>query len=231
MTSQTLFFKISWQSLWWVDGCDLDHDVLENIAAKLVALQKKWYQIALMTWGGNIFRWRKEGKAIDQTIAHTCGMLATCINGLVFAEVIKQLWAQVEVFSAISMDRWIQIFNKEKAVKALTSWKIIICTWGTGNPFNTTDLWSVNRALELDCDILIKCTRVDGVYTADPETDPNATKIDSLTYQEVIERKLNVIDISAVALAMENNLPIYICNMDDIHLRGTDKIKGTIIKD
>jgi len=166
---------------------------------------------------------------MNQAVGHYCWMLATCINALALSDMINQLWWKARVLSSIPMPRFIQTFNKFVADDLIDQGYILINAWWVCNPYNTTDLWSVNRALEMDCDVMIKCTRVNGVYTADPEKDPNAQKIDKVSFQEVLEKGLNVLDLSAMALAMENKLPVYVCNMNDIEKRWTDELDGTLV--
>lgn len=183
-----------------------------------------------MTGAGNIFRGKNEGQGIDPAIGHYAGMLATMINSLVLADIVKQNGGKAVVLSAVTIPRFMPTLNKITAVEHLEKDEIVICAGGTGNPFNTTDAGSVNRALELECDILIKCTRVDGVYTADPEKDPSATKYDNIHMTDAIKQNLHVMDISAMALALENKMPIYVCNINDIDKRETLEMKGTKVQ-
>jgi len=216
MSYKRLFLKISGEGLWGETWEWLDHEVLRVISKNIAALQKAWYQIALMVWAGNIFRGREEWHGIDPAIGHYAGMLATMVNALVLQNIMYQEGIRASVFSAIEMPRFIKTINKISAVKRLESDHIVICAWGSGNPFCTTDLWSVIRALELDCDVMVKCTNIDGVYSDDPRKNPEATKYDTLTYQEALQKWLKVMDQSAYGMAMENNLDTYVTQLDNL---------------
>ncbi len=212
-----IFLKISGEALAWVDDENnkesLNHETIKKIANDLIQLTKDWYQIALMTWAGNIFRGRNEWKWIDPAIGHYAGMLSTMVNALILQNILVQEWAEASVFSAIEMPRFIKTFNKISALNRMKQWKIIICAWWTWNPFCSTDLWSVTRALELDCDIVVKCTNVDGIYDADPRKNPDATRYETLTYQEALSKWLSVMDLAAFGMALENDIPTYVTQL------------------
>ncbi len=224
-----IFLKISWESLWWEKWEWLDHEYMRWLAKNIQWLQSKWYQIALMVWAGNIFRGRDQGKWIDPAIWHYAGMLATMVNALVLQNIMHQEDIKSSVFSAIEMPRYIKTINKISAVKRLESDHIVICAWGSGNPFCTTDLWSVIRALELDCEVLIKCSSIDGVYTADPKLDSQATRYETITYKEALSQWLKVMDQSAFWMAMEHWLPTYVTHIDSLSELDFSVNKGTLL--
>ena len=229
MQTKRLFLKLSGQSLQWAENYGIDQHYLRSLAQKLITLHQRWYQLWLMTGAGNIFRGSKEWQGIDPAIGHYAGMMGTMINALVLGDIIKQAGSKVIVLAAIAMPRFVETFSKRVAIRYIEQGYIVICAGGCGNPFHTTDLWSVTRALEMDCDLLIKCTRVDGVYTANPETDPQAQRIDTISMQRVIEEWLNVLDISAIALAKENNLSVHVCHIDSIDQFGQEGHVGTVV--
>jgi uridylate kinase len=230
MIYKRIFLKISWEALagvnasWW-----LDHEYMRSIAKNINALKEQWVQVALMVWAGNIFRGREQGKGIDEAIGHYAGMLATMVNALILQNIMHQEWIQSSVFSAIEMPRYIKTINKISAIKRLENDHIVICAWGSGNPFCTTDLWSVIRALELDCDILVKCSGIDGVYSADPKKDPSATRYERLSYTEALSKWLKIMDQSAFGMAMENKLTTYVTHIDSLSTLDFSPAKWTLI--
>ena len=230
MIYKRIFLKISGEALagnnesWW-----LDHEYMRTIAKNVHALKEQWVQVALMVGAGNIFRGREQGKGIDDAIGHYAGMLATMVNALILQNIMYQEWIASSVFSAVEMPRYIKTINKISAIKRLENNHIVICAWGSWNPFCTTDLWSVIRALELDCDILVKCTGIDWVYSADPKTDPTATKYDTLTYAEALKQWLRIMDQSAFGMAMENKLTTYVTHIDSLSTLDFSAEKGTMI--
>jgi len=229
MHYKRLFFKISGEALWGTKGEWLDHEVVRTLSRNIKQLQQKWYQIALMVWAGNIFRGRDQWAGIDPAIGHYAGMLATMVNALILQNIMYQEDIQASVFSAIEMPRFIKTINKISAVKRLDNDTVVICAGGSGNPFCTTDLWSVIRALELDCDILVKCTNVDGVYTANPKTDPSATRYETLSYQDALTQWLQVMDQSAFGMAMENNLKTFVTHIDTLWDLTFDTTQWTLL--
>jgi len=216
MQYKRLFLKISGEALWGEKGEWLDHEVVRKLSRDIKKLQETWYQIALMVGAGNIFRGRKQWAGIDPAIGHYAGMLATMVNALILQNIMYQEDIQASVFSAIEMPRFIKTINKISAVKRLDNNTIVICAWWSGNPFCTTDLGSVIRALELDCDVLVKCTNVDGVYSDNPKTNPEATRYERLSYIDALEQWLQVMDQSAFGMAMENNLKTFVTHIDSL---------------
>ncbi len=230
MAYKRIFLKISGEALAG-DGQDgIDYPFMRSLSNKILTLQNQGYQIALMVGAGNIFRGREHGEGIDEAIGHYAGMLATMVNSLVLQNIMYQEGMQASVFSAIEMPRYIKTINKISAVKRLDMWHIVICAWWSWNPFCTTDLWSVIRALELDCEILIKCTNINGVYSQDPRKNPEATRYDSLTYNEAMHKWLKVMDQSAYGMAMENNLNTYVTHIDSIEQLDFSAELGTMME-
>lgn len=223
-----IFLKISGEALSSEHNA-INHDIIRSISKDIKTLTQSWYQVALMVGAGNIFRGRDEGKGIDPAIAHYAGMLATMVNSLIIQNIFVQEWLPASVFSAIEMSRFIKPINKITAVNKLEQGEVVICAWWSGNSFCSTDLGSVIRALEFDCDIMIKCTNVDGIYTADPHTHPDASKYDHLTYAQALTQQLKIMDMSAFGMAQENNLTSFVCHIHDIakFVHGTSH--GTLL--
>jgi len=214
-TYNRIFLKISWEALSSQDNA-INHNTIRAIAQDIKILTQAGHQVALMVGAGNIFRWRDEGQGIDPAIAHYAGMLATMVNSLVIQNIFVQEWLPASVFSAIEMSRFIKPINKITAVAKLEQWEVVICAWWSGNPFCSTDLWSVIRALEFDCDIMIKCTNVDGIYNSDPKINPQAIRYNHITYHDALAQELKVMDMSAFGMAKENNLTSLVCHIRDI---------------
>lgn len=172
-------------------------------------------EISIVIGGGNIFRGLSgAAKGFDRVKGDQMGMLATVINSLALSSALESIGQPTRVLTAIDMHPIGEHYSKWRAIEAMKQGKVAIISCGTGNPFFTTDTGSALRAIETEADVMLKGTRVDGVYTADPEKDPTAVKFDEITYDEVLSRGLKVMDVTATALARENNMPIYVFNMD-----------------
>src|SRR3954468_4968944 len=186
-----------------------------HIATQTVQAAKRGVQIAIVIGGGNILRgaqFTAGNSSIQEATAHYMGMLATVINGLALQDALESLGCQTRLMSAIRMDGVAEPFIRRRAKRHLEKGRIVILAGGTGAPFVTTDTAAAQKAMELDADILMKATRVDGVFTADPEKDPSATLFRQLTYKEVRDRNLRVMDPTAIAHCMEHDLPILVFN-------------------
>ena len=172
-------------------------------------------QICLVVGGGNIFRGLSgAGKGFDRVKGDQMGMCATVINSLALSSALGAIGVKSRVLTAIRMEPIGEYYSKWKAIEAMENGEVAIMSGGTGNPYFTTDTGSSLRGIEIEAEVMMKGTRVDGVYTADPEKDPTATKFDEITYDEVLQRGLKVMDITATAMCKENKLPIYVFNMD-----------------
>lgn len=172
-------------------------------------------QIGIVIGGGNIFRGLSgAGKGFDRVKGDQMGMCATVINSLALSSALDAVGQPNTVLTAIRMEPIGEMYSKWKAIGAMEEGKIAIMSGGTGNPYFTTDTGSSLRGIEIEADVMLKGTRVDGIYTADPEKDATAVKFHDITYSEVISRGLKVMDITATAMCMQNNLPIYVFNMD-----------------
>ena len=172
-------------------------------------------QIGIVIGGGNIFRGLTgAGKGFDRVKGDQMGMLATVINSLALSSALTAVGVPTRVLTAIRMEPIGEFYTKWKAIDALERGEVAIFSAGTGNPYFTTDTGSSLRAIEIEADVMLKGTRVDGIYTADPEKDPTATKFTDITYKEVLSRGLKVMDLTAICMCQDNNQPIYVFNMD-----------------
>ena len=193
----------------------IDENCLNEYARQIKEIAEMGVQIAIVVGGGNIFRGLTgTTQGVDRVKGDQMGMLATVINSLALASALEQSGISAQVLTAVRMEPIGCLYSKGIAVKALKNGEIVIISAGTGNPFFTTDTASVLRGIELEVDVMLKGTRVDGVYTADPEKDSTAVKFDTVTYDEVYKRGLKIMDLTAIALAKDNNLPIVVFDMD-----------------
>lgn len=212
-----ILLKLSGESLAGAQGHGIDTQRLAEYAAQIKEILDMGVQIAIVIGGGNIFRGLQgAGRGFDRVKGDQMGMCATVINSLALSSALGALGVKSRVLTAIRMEPIGEFYSKWKAIEALERGEVVICSAGTGNPYFTTDTGSTLRGIEVEADVMLKGTRVDGVYTADPEKDPTATKFDSISYDEVLQRGLRVMDLSAITMAKENGLPIYVFNMDQL---------------
>ena len=170
-----------------------------------------------MIGGGNIFRGLSGApKGFDRVKGDQMGMLATVINSLALQSALNSIGQKARVLTSVRMEPVGELYQKDKSMRLLSKGNVVIIAGGTGNPYFTTDTASVLRAIEIEADLMLKGTRVDGVYTADPEKDPDAEKFAEITYDEVLQRNLRVMDLTAIALAKDNRMPIYVFDMDTV---------------
>lgn len=210
-----VLLKLSGESLGGSQGKGLDPDSLRAYAREIAAAVKAGLQVAIVNGGGNIFRGLQgAGKGFDRVDGDKMGMLATVINSLALATFIKEEGVDAQVFTALPMEPIANYYMRDKAVAFLEKGGVALISGGTGNPFFTTDSGAALRALELKADALLKGTRVDGVYTADPEKDPTAVRYEELTFDEALSKHLKVMDQTAFALCSEGNMPIIVFDMN-----------------
>ena len=210
-----VLLKLSGESLGGSQGKGLDPDSLRAYAREIAAAVKAGLQVAIVNGGGNIFRGLQgTGKGFDRVDGDKMGMLATVINSLALATFIKEEGVDAQVFTALPMEPIANYYMRDKAVAFLEKGGVALIAGGTGNPFFTTDSGAALRALELKADALLKGTRVDGVYTADPEKDPTAVRYEELTFDEALSKHLKVMDQTAFALCSEGNMPIIVFDMN-----------------
>jgi len=188
---------------------------LNDYAEQIKDITGMGVQTGIVIGGGNIFRGLSgASKGFDRYKGDQMGMLATVINGLALSSALESLGVKARVLTAIKMEPVGEFYSKPKAIEALEKGEVVIFSAGTGNPYFTTDTGSSLRAIEIEADAMLKGTRVDGVYTADPEKDPDAVKFDEITYDEIYNRGLKVMDLTATTMCKENNMPIVVFDMD-----------------
>lgn len=215
MNYKRILLKLSGESLAAGGGSGIDPQRLEDYAGQIADIARTGVQIGIVIGGGNIFRGLKgASEGFDRVTGDQMGMLATVINSLALRSALEAHGQKAEVMTAIGMEPIGERYSPRKAIAALNDGKVVIMSCGTGNPFFTTDTGSALRAVEIQADVMLKGTRVDGVYSADPEKDPSATKFDTISYDEVLARGLRVMDLTATALCKENNMPVYVFDMD-----------------
>ncbi len=210
-----ILLKLSGESLMGKQNYGIDTERLNDYARQIKEVHEMGVQIGIVIGGGNIFRGLTgAGKGFDRVKGDQMGMCATVINSLALSSALDSVGVKNKVLTAIRMEPIGEFYTKWKAIEAMEEGKVCIFSAGTGSPYFTTDTGSSLRGIEIEADVMHKGTRVDGIYTADPEKDPTATKFDDITYQDVIAKNLKVMDITATAMCMQNNLPIYVFNMD-----------------
>lgn len=217
-----ILLKLSGEALMGGQNYGIDTAVAESVAREIKAAYELGVEIAIVVGGGNIFRGvSKSAGNMDRAAADYIGMLATVMNAVVLQDALEKLDVFTRVSSAIDIPQLAEPFIRRRAVRHLEKGRVVIFAAGTGNPYFTTDSAAALRALEIRAEVIMKATKVDGIYTADPEIDANAIRFDKISYQDVLDKRLKVMDSSAISLCMENNLPIMVFNM---------KTSGNIIK-
>ena len=210
-----VLLKLSGESLMGSQHYGIDPERLGQYAEQIKAVAQSGVQVAIVIGGGNIFRGMQgAAKGFDRVKGDQMGMLATVINSLALSSALTSIGQPASVFTAFNMYPIGEYYSKWKAIEAMEAGKVAILSGGTGNPFFTTDTGAALRGVEVEADVMLKGTRVDGIYTADPEKDPTATKFTEITYDEVYTRGLKVMDLTATALCKENKLPIIVFDMD-----------------
>lgn len=210
-----ILLKLSGESLQGKQGYGIDPERLAEYAEQVKNIAQKGVQVGIVIGGGNIFRGLSgTQKGFDRVKGDQMGMLATVINALALQSALEAIGQPVRVLTSIRMEPVGDFYTPDKAKRLLDKGNVVILAGGTGAPYFTTDTGSSLRALEIKAEVMLKGTRVDGIYTADPEKDPKATKFDEITYDEVISRGLKVMDLTATAMCKENKMPIYVFNMD-----------------
>lgn len=210
-----ILLKLSGESLMGSKQYGIDGVRLNEYAEQIKEIAEMGVQIGIVIGGGNIFRGLSgASKGFDRVKGDQMGMLATVINSLALSSALTALGVKAKVLTAIRMEPIGEFYNKWRAIELLEQGYVVIMSGGTGNPFFTTDTGSSLRGIEIEADVMLKGTRVDGIYTADPEKDPTAVKFSDITYDEIYTRGLKVMDLTATTMCKENNLPIIVFNMD-----------------
>ena len=209
-----VLLKISGEALIGEQNFGIDVKVAHAVAEEIKQVHALGVEVAVVVGGGNIFRGlSKSAGNMDRSSADYIGMLATVMNAVVLQDALEKKGIQTRVLSAIDIPQLAEPFVRRRAIRHLEKQRIVIFAAGTGNPFFSTDSAAALRALEIKADVILKATKVDGVYSADPMKDATATRFECITYQEVLEKQLRVMDASAISLCMDNNLPIVVFNM------------------
>jgi uridylate kinase len=209
-----VLLKISGEALMGEQNYGIDVNVARSVAEEIKAVNQLGVQVAVVVGGGNIFRGvSKSAGNMDRSSADYIGMLATVMNGVVLQDALEKIDVHTRVLSAIDIPQLAESFIRRRAVRHLEKGRVVIFAAGTGNPYFTTDSAAALRALEIKADIILKATKVAGVYSADPMIDASAELFNEITYRQVLERQLKVMDASAISLCMDNNLPIIVFNM------------------
>ncbi|MBO6249917.1 MAG: UMP kinase [Muribaculaceae bacterium] len=210
-----ILLKLSGESLMGGQGYGIDPQRVNDYAEQIKEIVEAGVQVAIVIGGGNIFRGLKgASQGFDRVKGDQMGMLATVINSLALASALEDMGQPAQVFTAINMFPIGEHYSKWRAIEAMKQGKVAIMSCGTGSPYFTTDTGSTLRCIEVEADVMLKGTRVDGIYTADPEKDPTATKFDRISYDEIYNRGLKVMDMTATVMARDNHLPIHVFNMD-----------------
>lgn len=215
MKYNRVLLKLSGESLMGHQGYGIDVDRLTEYAQQIAMVAREGVKVGIVIGGGNIFRGLQgAAKGFDRYKGDQMGMLATTINSLALQQAIAQQGVKARVLTAIGMQPIGEPYSKPRAMELLDEGEVVIMACGTGNPYFTTDTGSSLRAIEMEAEVMLKGTRVDGVYTADPEKDKTATRFEDITYDEVYNRGLKVMDLTATAMCKENKMPIIVFNMD-----------------
>ena len=210
-----ILLKLSGESLMGNQGYGIDSQRLQDYAQQIKEIHEMGVQIGIVIGGGNIFRGLSgASKGFDRVKGDQMGMCATVINSLALSSALGALGVKNKVLTAIRMEPIGEFYTKWKAIESMEDGYVCIFSAGTGCPYFTTDTGSSLRGIEIEADVMLKGTRVDGIYTADPEKDPTATKFSEITYDEIYTKGLKVMDLTATTMCKENNLPIYVFNMD-----------------
>ena len=222
MKYKRILLKLSGESLMGSGEYGIDSEMLSKYANDINTIVEKGVEVAVVIGGGNIYRGiQSEGAGFDRVQGDHMGMLATIINGMALQSALQSIDVETRLLTAIRMEQVAEPYIRRRAMRHLEKGRVVIFGGGTGNPYFTTDTAATLRAIEVEADIILKGTRVDGIYSADPEKNLSAKKYESITFQEVLQKRLSVMDLTAFTLCQENNLPIKVFNMN---------IKGNLIK-
>ena len=215
MRYKRVLLKLSGEALIGEGEYGIDSKVLSNYAHDINSILKAGVEIAIVIGGGNIYRGvQSEGAGFDRVQGDYMGMLATIINGMALQSALEAMDVQTRLLTAIRMQEIAEPYIRRKAMRHLQKGRVVIFGGGTGNPYFTTDTAATLRAIEIESDVILKGTRVDGIYNADPEKDKSAKKYESITFNEVLNKRLNIMDLTAFTLCQENSLPIQVFNMN-----------------
>lgn len=206
-----ILLKLSGEGLMGDKGFGVDAEIAASLAREIAAVRDLGVQVCLVIGGGNFFRGAKNAsEGMDRSVADQVGMMATLMNALVMKTALERAGCPVEIYSGLVMPQVCETYSFREATKSLSKGNVVIFSAGTGNPYFTTDSGAALRAAEMHCDVIMKATQVDGVYDSDPRTNPNARRYDEISFAEVEDKKLKVMDMTAITMAAENNIPIMV---------------------
>ena len=209
-----ILLKLSGEALMGDQAFGIDPPVADQIAREIGEVQALGVQTAVVIGGGNFFRGlAASGRGLDRATADYMGMLATVINGMALSDAIERQGVETRLVTAIEMREVAEPFIRRRAIRHLEKGRVVVLAAGTGNPYFTTDTAAALRAMEIRAEVILKATKVDGIFTADPHLDPQATRLDSVSYLQVLEQQLRVMDATAISLCMDNDLPIVVFNL------------------
>lgn len=209
-----ILLKLSGEALAGEKGLGIDSEILTSMASEIASVVKSGVQVALVIGGGNLVRGiSASAGGMNRAQGDAMGMLGTVMNGLAMQDALEKLGVPCVVMSAVRMEPICEFFDRRRAISLLSAGTVVIFSAGTGNPYFTTDSAAALRASETDCDVIMKATKVDGIYTDDPVKNPSATRFDDISYEEVIRRGLKVMDTAAVAICLERKMPILVFKM------------------
>jgi uridylate kinase len=229
-SAKRYLLKLSGEALQGKKDHGIDVEFLQELAGKVASLANSGKEVVIVIWGGNIFRWVSgAASGLDRSSADYMGMLATVMNGIALGDAIMKHGKEVRILSALEINKVSELFIRGRALKHLSKWRVVIAVAGSGNPFFTTDSAAVLRALELNCDLVVKGTKVDGVYDKDPKKFADAVKYTEVSFQEALEKNIRVLDQSALALAKDEKLPVFVCKIEDIDRLGTGTVDWTLL--
>jgi uridylate kinase len=211
-----VLLKLSGEALMGDQGYGVDPAVVTRIAEEVAEIREIGVQVAIVIGGGNIFRGMAgSARGMDRATADYMGMLATVMNGLALQDGLEHHGVPTRVLTAIEMRSVAEPFIRRRAIRHLEKGRVVVFAAGTGNPYFTTDTAAALRAMEVKADVIMKATKVDGIYTADPKKDPAATRYDRITYLQVLEQRLQVMDATAISLCMDNKMPIVVLDLNE----------------
>ncbi|HKK60757.1 MAG TPA: UMP kinase [Salinivirga sp.] len=229
-----ILLKMSGESLMGKQKTGIDPEMLNAFAKEIAEVNQQKTQVAIVVGGGNIFRGLKgAAQGFDRVKGDQMGMMATVINSLALQSALQALNVKARVYTAIRMEPVGNLYDRDEAIEAMENNEVVIVSGGTGNPFFTTDTAAALRAVELNTDALLKATRVDGVYTADPEKDPKATRFDEITFAECLTNEYKILDLTAFTMCKENDMPIIVFNFHEqgnLNALISGKKVGTIVR-
>ncbi len=206
-----ILLKLSGEGLMGDKGFGVDAEIAASLAQEIATVRELGVQVCLVIGGGNFFRGAKNAsEGMDRSVADQVGMMATLMNALVMKTALERAGCPVEIYSGLVMPQVCETYSFREATKSLSKGNVVIFSAGTGNPYFTTDSGAALRAAEMHCDVIMKATQVDGVYDSDPRTNPNARRYDEISFAEVEDKKLKVMDMTAITMAAENNIPIMV---------------------